>query len=423
MGTFVGISGLVIIAAAFFQAAFGIQTVVSRTFRAARLDRERLVLFRARAETVLRQVQADRERHELSWNGKRKFQVEHREYETPNEDICSFYLVPHDKRPVPPYLPGQFLTFELPVPGQPRPVVRCYSLSDCSSERQCYRVTIKKLGPPPDAPEGTLPGISSNYFHDRLQQGDIVEVLAPAGEFYLDRESERPVVLIAGGVGLTPLISMLNALITSESNREIWFFYGVRNRGEHAMYDHLQRLSKETPNLRTVIAYSEPTGACTKGVDYDVDGFVSVQLMKSMLKSTNYEFYICGPPPMMDSLTGDLEDWGVPLDDIKFEAFGPASVRRDDDQATGEAEQSFQVEFSRSNSAAQWTPKIDTLLELAEAHGIKARFGCRAGSCGTCLTALMQGEVEYLHRPGKEPEAGSCLTCIARPKTNLVLDL
>ena len=426
LGSIVGIAGLLIIAGALIQAALNIQFALARSMQAARIDKTRLALFEDRAATVLKRVQADRDAHELSWNGIRKFQVERRVYENPNKDICSFYLVAHDKRPIPPYRAGQYLTFQLPIPGEPQPVYRCYSLSDSPSERDYYRVSIKKLGPPPSAPSDTPPGLSSNYFHNNLEEGDIVEVQAPNGEFYIDDESERPVVLIAGGVGLTPLVSMMTWLIATGSRREIWFFYGVRNRGEHAMYEMLRRVEKENSNVHVVVAYAEPSETCKEGVDYQVKGFVSVDLIKSKLDSTNYEFYICGPPPMMEIITSGLEEWGVPEKDVRFEAFGPASVQKADDsgdEATADADATFKVEFSRSKTTVDWTPKQGTILELAEANNVKARCGCRAGSCGSCLTALLQGEVDYLHRPGAKPEAGSCLICISKPKSDLVIDL
>jgi ferredoxin-NADP reductase len=257
MGGIVELAGLVIILAAVVQAATGVSSVLFRASAQHRRSAAELDSLKERARILLERATSERDRTELSWNGKRKFRIERRDFENQAKDICSFYLVPHDNRPIPPYRAGQFLTFELPIPGQPQPVVRCYSLSD-TARADHYRVTIKKLGPPPDAPDGTPFGLSSSYFHDQLQAGEIVEAMAPAGEFFLDEESERPVVLIGGGVGLTPVVSMLNALVEHGSHREVWFFYGVRNRSEHAMYDHLKRIDAEHANVHMVICYSQP---------------------------------------------------------------------------------------------------------------------------------------------------------------------
>lgn len=424
MAVAVEIGGIIIIVGALLHAFAGIYGFAVRAGRMARQGAEELELFRARAKIVLDRAAAERERSELSWNGKRKFEVVRREIENPAGDICSFYLAPHDKRPIPPFRPGQFLTFELPIPGQPGPTVRCYSLSDSPLNRDFYRVSIKKLGPPPKQPDAP-PGLSSNFFHNNLKEGEIVEVMAPAGEFFLNEESERPVVLIGGGVGLTPVVSMLNSIVASGSRREVWFFYGVRNRNEHAMYDHLKQIAKDNDNVHVVVCYSQPSETCREGIDYDRKGFVSVDLIKSMVASNNYEFYICGPPPMMEMITQHLEEWGVPESDINFEAFGPATVKKTQEpasEAEAGAAQAIKVVFSRSNKTVQWGSGAETLLELGEANGIRMNCGCRSGSCGTCLTALKQGEVEYIYRPGKQPEAGSCLTCISRPKADIVLD-
>lgn len=417
-------AGLFILLATAAQAAVGIASYAVRTSAARRRSAEELALFRERARILLERTEADRDRSELSWNGKRKFQIARRVFENQTKDICSFYLVPHDQRPLPPFRPGQFLTFELAIPGQSKPVVRCYSLSDGAHVRDYYRVSIKKLGPPPKAPPGTPPGLSSNYFHDNLTEGSIVEVMAPAGEFYLDEESQRPVVLIGGGVGLTPVVSMLNSLVGRNSNREIWFFYGVRFRAEHAMYDHLQQIDRDHPNVHLVVCYSSPSETCREGEDYTHKGFVSVDLMKSLLPSNNFEFYICGPPPMMEMVTRDLQNWGVPETDIHFEAFGPATVKKTQEPPKGDAAaaQAIPVVFSRSNKTLEWTPAAGTLLEFGEANGIKMNCGCRSGSCGTCLTAVKEGEISYIHKPGKAPEAGSCLVCISTPKGRVVLD-
>jgi len=415
-------AGLVIILGAALQVVMSFLAIANRAAGSQRQTAAELDSFKQRAGILLEQAKVDRDRSELSWNGKRKFRIDRRVIENEAGDICSFYLAPHDERPVPSFHPGQFLTFELPIPGEPQPVVRCYSLSDSPHENY-YRVSIKRQGPPPKAPEGTPPGLSSNYFHDQLQEGDIVEAMAPAGGFYLNEESERGVVLIGGGVGLTPVVSMLNSLIAHGSNREIWFFYGIRNGAEHAMAEHLRAIDRAHANVHLVVCYSRPSENCREGEDYQQQGFVSVELFKSLLDSNNYEFYICGPPPMMDMVTHELGEWGVPEEHINFEAFGPATVKKTQEPASdADAAATVEVVFAKSNQTLNWAVDAGTLLEFGEANGIKMNSGCRSGGCGTCLTALKEGDIEYVHRPGKKPEAGSCLVCIAQPVGRVVLD-
>ena len=387
--------------------------VVARTGEAER------ALFRARTEEILARTRAEQERNELSWNGFRKFEIAEKREEVPG--VCSFYLQPHDKRPLPPFMPGQFLTFKLDIPGQQKDVIRCYSLSDAPNP-DYFRVTIKKVPPPRDRPAAPW-GLSSSFFHEQLEQGDILDVKAPSGHFFLDTATQTPIVLIGGGVGITPVLSMLNAVTNAASKREVWFFLGVRNKTEHPMKEHLEALAREHENVHLNICYSEPTEDCKEGVDYQHKGHVSVELFKKQLKSNNYEFYFCGPPPMMNALDEHLKEWGVPEARINYEAFGPATVKMLKEPAPGEAAGSdIQVTFTRSNKTVGWNPSIGSLLDFAEENGVTIDFGCRAGNCGTCKTAIQGGEVEYLGPPGEMPEQGSCLVCLCVPKTNLELD-
>lgn len=351
-----------------------------------------------------------------AWAGFRKFVLTGKVLEA--ENICSFYFAPHDGRALPPFLPGQYLTFHLQIPGQTKQVTRCYSLSDSPSHPDYYRVTVKRLAPPPGR-DDQPPGLGSTFFHHGLQSGDIVDVKAPAGQFYLETSHPTPVVLIAGGIGLTPVLSMLNHIVETGSLRDTWLFYGVRHSGEHAMKEHIREVANEHPNVHLHVCYSDPAPDDRPGVDYDHAERVSVDLFKRLLPSSNYDFYICGPPPMMDSLVQGLQAWGVPKDKIHFEAFGPASVKT---VAKPQAAGAVTVTFARSGKALTWMGEHGSLLDFAEAHGIAIESGCRAGNCGTCQTAVRAGAVEYLHDPGASVEQGSCLACIALPRGDLSLD-
>lgn len=416
------IGGLMIIAAVSLQLLLALRSLFGRSSHRAQLDGTRVELLEKTTMRIGAPAGRTPDAQPLTWLGKRKFQVAMRMYENANREVCSFYLVPSDMRPIPSFCPGQFLTFELPGSDRGLMIVRSYSLSHSPTERDHYRISVRKLV----AADGSPPGLASGYFHDHLQKGDIVETYAPAGEFCLSQDSDRPVVLIAGGVGLTPLLSMLNWLIATRANRQIWLFYGVRNKADHAMYDHLARLRKEYPNVSMFIAYSRPGQACRCGVDYNVDGHITIELLQSVLTASNYEFYLCGPPAMMSTMRNDLAEWGVPDEDVRFEAFQPPSGRSDlrldplEDQGVLE---SFQVKFARSGRVIQWSESADTLLELAEASGVPVRCSCRAGNCGTCLTALRQGTIEYVRPPSREHVDGFCLPCIARPRSDLVIDI
>ena len=417
----VQIAGVVIVTAALLQAAVMFYASWQRLGQEKTHRELSLELLRRRVEGETAQRQFERDRETAVWSGMRKFRL--REKIDEGGRVCSFYLVPHDGKPLPPFYPGQYLTFQLNIPGQAKPIIRCYSLSD-SANPDYYRVSIKALPPPPDKPDAPH-GLVSNFFRDQVNEGDILDAKAPGGHFFLNLAEHTPVVLIAGGIGLTPLFSMLNAICGSGSTRETWLFYGTRNSSEHFMKEHLERLATENDNVRLQVCYSHALDIDVKGKDYQQDGFVSVELLTRLLPSNNYEFYICGPPPMMNVIVPDLKAWGVPDADIHFEAFGPATVAKT--KATKPAEEgtagaAIEVLFARSGKTCNWDPEAGSLLDFAEANDVVIDSGCRAGNCGTCITAIRSGEVEYLIEHGAEPESGSCLTCVTVPKTNLTLD-
>ena len=220
-------------------------------------------------EEQLRTVQVRRvmrEESSLTWNGWRKFQVVHKSVEC--SDVVSLYFARHDRKKIPGFNPGQFLTFQLRIPGIPQPVVRCYSLSDAPKEKY-YRISVKRV--PASKPEHK-PGLVSNYFHDHLKEGDIIDCKPPAGAFFLDLAERTPVVLIAGGIGITPVLSMANALtargpLTRETS---WFFLGVRNGAKTFATSICRKLAAAHDKLHIQFCYSNPSENEKEGIDYRV---------------------------------------------------------------------------------------------------------------------------------------------------------
>lgn len=398
---------------------------IARLLRRMNDERQQQRATLNRLQAQLKQVHAraqEAEQDRLLWNGYRKFSVARKVSEC--DDVCAFYLKPHDGKPLPPYKPGQYLTFQLDLPGRDKPLVRCYSLSDSPLECQHYRVTIKKEKAPSDKPEWP-PGAASSFFCDTVKEGDLLNVKAPSGHFFLDLAKTHPVVLIAGGVGITPMLSMAKAIVASGSKREAWFFYGVRNRREHIHRDELQKLAAENENIHLHVCYSRPAPDEVKGTDYHHEGRVSIELLKEVLPSNNFEYYLCGNGAFMKSITDGLAAWGVPEKDIYFEAFGPATVKKkvEPPSASETVHMSkMQVAFGRSGKTVRWEPSFGNLLDFAREQGVRIDSGCCAGSCGSCVVAIRSGAVEYLKKPDAEPEAGTCLTCICRPKGDVVLD-
>lgn len=362
------------------------------------------------------------------WSGFRSLQIARRVTEDAAQQICSFHLEPEDRQPLPAFLPGQFLTFRLEVPKADgsgnEHITRCYSLSD-APRADHYRVSIKRVPPPPRSDHP--PGRSSNFFHDHIAVGTLLQVRAPSGHFHLDPGS-GPVVLIAGGIGITPMLSMLNWCQTHQPAREVWFYLGVRNGKETAFAAHLNTIAAANHNVHLRLCFSDPLPEDQPGKDFQHHGRVGVDLLRMELPLKPYHYYICGPTPMLETLVPALEDWGVPDSHIHFEAFGPASIkRRKPELAVAEGAHAapvsdITVTFAKSGKQAHWSPASGSLLEFAEAQGIVIDSGCRAGGCGTCQTTIRSGEVAYRQAPDFDPEPGNCLMCVCIPKTNVTLE-
>ena len=366
-------------------------------------------------------------RSDAAWSGWREFRVVRRAYEDLARTQCSFTLQPTDGQPLPAFKPGQFLTFTLTLDGRPEPsgggrtITRCYSLSDRPDPAH-YRVTIKRVLAPADHPE-LEPGLSSNHFHDHVQVGDTLRVKAPAGHFFLDPDPAVPVVLVGGGIGITPMMSMLRWCSTHQPQRTVHLYYGVRNGREHAFKAALQELAASHPALRLHVVYSRPTPADAQGRDYDHAGHIDVELLRRTLPHGRHQFYVCGPPALMQALVPALAQWGVPVADLHYEAFGPASVKLPDAaEPAAPVARHFDVRFQRTGRTLSWDGQDASLLDFAERHGIMVESGCRSGGCGSCETRLLKGSVHYAQQPDHDVAPGHCLLCIGQPASSLVLE-
>ena len=365
---------------------------------------------------------------DAAWAGWRDFRVARREFADAASTQCSFVLEPVDGLPLPPFKPGQFLTFQLPavrVPDTPegtqRSLTRCYSLS-AAPDPAHYRITVKRVPAPAGLP-GVPAGASSNHFHDHVQAGDVLRVRAPAGHFHLDMASDLPVVLVGGGIGITPMLSMLGWLQTHQPHRPVHLFHGVRCGHEQAYAGWLRAQAAAHPALRLHAVYTQPASTDEAGRDYQHAGRVDIELLRRMLPHGRHQFYVCGPPAMMDTLVPALHAWGVPPQDVHFEAFGPASVKGlTAGAATSPAATATTVAFRRSGRHIAWDGSDATLLDFAERHGVVVDSGCRSGACGACETRVLEGDVRYASAPDHTPAAGHCLLCVGRPAGALTLD-
>jgi ferredoxin-NADP reductase len=334
----------------------------------------------------------------------------------------AFYLSPVDGRPLSPFAPGQYLTFHLPIgTGEQTHLVRCYSISDRPRE-DFYRCTIKRILAPAacwNAPAGR----GSSFFHDSVQVGDTLEVRAPAGTFFIDPLASEPIVLVGGGIGITPLVSMLNAIVHAGRRRDVYAIFGFRNSREQPFREHFQKLALENPNVRLHLSYSRPLPGDVWYRDYNHRGRITIDRVREALPSSNFRFFVCGPGEMMESLVPALWEWGVPKTHVHFEAFGPASVKCvGASGAKHRLSERCNVRFERSGRDVSWDGTCASLLEFGEANGIALPSGCRAGSCGECMIAVRGGVVLPLKPAGVPVPDGHCLSCISVPAGELVLD-
>ncbi len=367
-------------------------------------------------------------RSDAAWAGWREFRVTRRTFEDAAQTQCSFYLQPVDGQRLPPFKPGQFLTFGLDVRQRSadgsvasRAITRCYSLSDRPDPAH-FRVTIKCVPAPSDHPEYP-PGLSSNHFHDQVQVGDVLRIKAPAGHFFIDADPTVPAVLIGGGIGITPMMSMLRWCVDQQPQRPVHLYYGLRNGREHAYKPQIEEIAAAHPALKLHVVYSRPVESDQQGRDYQHQGHVDAELLRRTLPHGRHQFYVCGPPAMMQALVPALAAWGVPGSDIHHEAFGPASVKR-----PGAAEHpaptaaGIEVKFHRSGRTLTWDGQDASLLDFAERHGIAVESGCRSGGCGSCQTRVLGGAVQYEQAPDHDVAPGHCLLCVGRPASALVLE-
>lgn len=360
-------------------------------------------------------------RSEAAWDGLRAFRVIGRTYEDLAYTQCSFTLSSVDKAPLPPFKPGQFLTFSLAVDGSETParVIRCYSLSD-TPDPDHYRITVKRaLAPPckPDAPHG----IASGWLHDKAQTGTLLDVRAPSGQFFFVADSDAPPVFIAGGIGITPMLSMLKAALADQPGRAAHLFYGVRNSQDHAFKTDLRQLADAHSGLALHVLYADPTPQDVQEQDFDLPGFITLDLLKQTLPHGRHAFYICGPDPMMKALIPALLGWGVADADIHRESFGPQTAAPIP-AASPVAGPTLAIGFRRSGRTLDWAGRDANLLDFAERHSIPVDAGCRGGSCGTCETRLISGRVQYAAKPEFDITPGHCLLCVATPETALELN-
>lgn len=331
--------------------------------------------------------------------------------EQESTEIRSLFIQPVDGSTVT-FAPGQHLPVRLPA-GNGAALIRTYSISSAPSDGH-LRISVKMQGP------------ASRYLHENLRVGDTLEVRPPLGSFTLKTDVDRPVVLIGAGVGITPLISMVRELVDQiekqQRKQPVYLFQSARTLKDLPFQNELKALLQRASGLvHCWRVLSAPEDDAVMGVNYQFSGRLGLRHVTANLLLDDYDFYVCGPASFTQDIYDGLQRVNIPDSRIHAEAFGPSTLKRNvagETQALAQlpaASSPVPVYFAESAKEARWTPQSGSLLELAESRGLSPDFSCRGGSCGTCKTRRVSGNVHYPNPPAEMPEKDMVLICCAVP--------
>jgi ferredoxin-NADP reductase/MOSC domain-containing protein YiiM len=355
----------------------------------------------------------------LAWRGFRPLVIVASREES--ADVRSFEFDAEDGLPLPPALPGQYILVRVqPKPDAPT-VTRNYSLCGPPGSPN-YRIGVKNEH-----------GIASGFLHQSIRAGAHVEVGAPRGSFTF-ADGVTQVVFISAGVGVTPMLAMLHAAAATDgvTPRQVWWLHSARDRAHHSFAQEADDLLAALPASRRCVVYSRPAPGDIPGQDFDRPGHLSPQLLQDIEVPRDADFYLCGPPRLLEDFQTGLAAWGIPRSRIHVEVFGPASALTPGisgvaatlpHRPDGPAGDGPMVTFLRSGLAVPWDARFGSLLELAEACAVPVRWSCRSGVCHNCETGLIEGELAYAPEPLDAPAEGNALICCATPITAVELDL
>lgn len=323
---------------------------------------------------------------------------------------------------------GQFLMVKLTIDG--KPAVRCYSISSSPETTGYFEISVRRAG------------LVSSALHATLRPGSRLSVKGPGGHFIYPGDDERPIVLLAAGVGITPLMSMLRHAVAADPGRRITLLYSARTEADVAFGPELELLVNRHPNVSIGVTLS------AKGAPGRFQGRIDAGLIQRFVPDPRGAiFLICGPGPMIATMRELLSSLGVPGPQIRFEAFeaavqaasgatAPAAVapahvpapatpaqRAAPAARPAPAADAITVKFSVSKRSVPGRPD-QSLLEAAEDAGVEIPSLCRAGACGTCKTRVVEGNVacDADSLDPDEARAGYILACVAHPRGSCTVE-
>ena len=349
------------------------------------------------------------------WEGRKTFKVIELKKEADNVTTITFQS--NSEGYLPDYEPGQHITVSCcPMSDSEEIVTRAYSLTGPAfvHDRKTYSISVRHQKATDEKGE-YVEGIMSSYINTHLQIGKDVELTPPGGNFIVPLNAVQPVVIFAGGIGITPFISYLESINPQAEGPEIWLFYANQNSRLHAFKKRIAELNASIDRLKVINIYNQPLDCDIPGLDYDRAGYVGAGDVEAYLIENNARYYMCGPQPMMDAISRGLQERGVPAFAIFYEIFrSPAKINNDPSLR-------HKVIFAKSGRTEIWTTDKGTLLNFGEKLGIQMPSGCRVGQCESCSTRVIAGNVQHLN--GVEPsDEGACLTCQCIPAGDITID-
>lgn len=352
-----------------------------------------------------------------AWTGFRRLRVQATNQES--EDVRSFELGTEDGAFLPEFLPGQHIAVKLQTAASSVSITRMYSLCGRTSS-PTYRIGVKR----------EPMGVASSYLHQSVQAGDVLEVSAPRGTFVLI-ENSNPLVLLSGGVGITPMLAMLHSAVSNLSRmpREIWWIHSARNSTHYPFAKEVSELITGIPQVHFARIFSRPGRDEHQRRDFEEPGHLDTPMLEKLGVPKSGEFYLCGPGGYLASLSELLLAWGIENTRVHIEAFGPSAVltrqslhpKPHPPEDAGES--GPLVSFVKSGVAFHWSPRFHNLLEAAEASDVPVRWSCHSGVCHNCESGVISGGWSYSPEPIDPPTADRALICCASPTSDIELDL
>jgi uncharacterized protein len=326
----------------------------------------------------------------------------------------SIYLIDPANERLPQFLAGQHIVVEVHFNGQAKPVRRCYSLSSISTKGH-WRITVRNSNP-------SAPNSVADYLHTYATVGKTLRIRGPQGDFTAQLASGKPIVLLAAGIGITPLLSILEDWANGDCSQPIWLFYQVHDNADVPFLHRLLEIARAHENFRFQLYVTRPSLK-----EFEVPFHPMAICGEHVVEQVPWQqayYYVCGPEGWMSLIVGSLVGQGISDNQILYESFG--GVQEHLLHPTNErlvCKKLGNVTFLKTAQTVAFDSMTTNLLEFAESQGVAIDSGCRSGNCGTCVTRLLKGSVKYRHRPQCEHSDDEIVACVAEPDGDIVLDV